>query len=77
MGAAIQKKTIPKVQYLKDREEAKEKRDNGLKAFEERIIKGDKIDRKAEAKNLGIDEFNYYNFLDEVDFDHDLYLAIQ
>jgi hypothetical protein len=51
--------------------------DNGVKAFEERVIKGDKIDRKAEAKNLGFDEFNYYNFLDEVDYDHDLHLAIQ
>ena len=76
MGAAIQKKDIPRDQYLKDREKAREKRENDLKAFEERKIKGEKIDRLLEAKNLGIDEFNYYNFLDEVEYDQDLYLAI-
>ena len=72
LGAAIQKKTIAKVEILKDREEAQAKREKDLKAFEDRRIRGEKFDRKVEANNLGIDEFNYYNFLDEVECDHDL-----
>jgi len=56
----------------KERADAKEKKLGILKEHNEKREKKQPIDKSTEAKRLGIEEFNFFNYLDEMEENLDM-----